>query len=79
MMREAVGTRVKKGEPPSMVGSSWRPGGCRNSSTSCPRANCGMRVSSLVDTITVRASVGSVCRSKPFSFWNFLEPVLTQT
>ncbi len=52
---------MKKGEPPSMEGSSWRPGGCRNRSTSWPRANCGMRVSSLVLTITVRASVGSVC------------------
>ncbi len=52
---------MKKGEPPSMEGSSWRPGGCRNRSTSWPRANCGMRVSSLVLTITVRSSVGSVC------------------
>lgn len=53
---------MKKGEPPSIEGSSWRPGGCRNSSTSWPRANCGMRVSSFVLTITVRDSVGSVCR-----------------
>ena len=44
-----------------MPGSSSRPGGWRNSSTSCPRANCGMRVSSLVDTTTVLDSVGSVC------------------
>jgi hypothetical protein len=55
------GPHVKKGEPPSMEGSSWRPGGCRNSSTSCPRANCGMRVSSLVLTTTVRCRLGSVC------------------
>lgn len=50
---------MKKGHPPSMPGSSRRPGGLRKSSTSWPRANCGSRVSSFVDTTTVRDRCGS--------------------
>ena len=44
-----------------MPGSSKRPGGLRNISTSDPRANWGRRVSNLVDTTTVLDRWGSVC------------------
>ena len=44
-----------------MVGSSRREGGRRYISTSWGRANWGMRVSSLVDTTTVRVREGSTC------------------
>ena len=59
---------MKKGQPPSMPGSSRRPDGRRKSSTSCPRANCGRRVSSFVETTTVLDRWGSTCtgRARPF-------------
>ena len=44
-----------------MPGSSRRPGGRRNISTSDPLANWGRRVSNLVDTTTVLERCGSVC------------------
>lgn len=52
---------MKKGAPPSTLGSTSRAGGRRKASTSAAHANCGTRVSSLVDTRTVRASAGSAC------------------
>jgi hypothetical protein len=57
------GTEVKKGAPPSMEEppASCAADGCRNASASAAVANCGMRVSNLVDTSTVRDSVGSTC------------------
>lgn len=59
------GTDVKNGEAPSI----WAPpscedDGCRKASASAAVANCGMRVSNLVDTTTVRDSVGSTCVHK---------------
>mmetsp|Transcript_10581 Transcript_10581/g.29131 ORF Transcript_10581/g.29131 Transcript_10581/m.29131 type:complete len:353 (+) Transcript_10581:889-1947(+) len=58
------GTDEKKGEPPSIVGSSSRDGGLRNISTSWGLANCGMRVSSLVETTTVLRRVGSTAMTR---------------
>lgn len=55
-------THVKKGVPPSMLRSLVRPGACRKASTSLCVLNCGMRVSSLVLTSTVRDREGSTCR-----------------
>ena len=62
------GPHVKKGQPPSMPGSRRRPEGRRKSSTSCPRANCGRRVSSFVDTTTVLDRWGSTCTCATSSF-----------
>ena len=61
IMCDAAHTHVKNGEPPSIVGSRTRAGGRRYISTSVPRANWGMRVSSFVETSTVRAIEGSTC------------------
>lgn len=55
------GTEVKKGESPKMHPSSIHVGGDRNTSTSDERANWGILVSSLVETITVLESSGSIC------------------
>jgi len=54
------GTLVKNGLPPSMLTPCMSDGcGCRKASTSLAVENCGILVSNLVDTRTVRASVGS--------------------
>lgn len=50
----------KKGVLPRMFPSNRRAGGRRNSSTSAALPNWGIRVSSLVETTTVRASSGSI-------------------
>lgn len=50
---------VKNGEPPSMDESSATPDAARCVSTSAGVANCGILVSSLVLTRTVRDRVGS--------------------
>jgi hypothetical protein len=57
------GTEVKNGAPPSMPDppASCVLLGCRNASASADVANCGIRVSNLVDTSTVLDSVGSTC------------------
>lgn len=55
------GTDVKNGESPSMKPSRVHAGGERKTSTSEVRANCGILVSSFVDTITVLESSGSTC------------------
>lgn len=55
------GTDVKKGESPNMNPSRVQAGGERKTSTSEARANCGILVSSLVETITVLESSGSIC------------------
>lgn len=55
------GTDVKKGESPNMNPSRVHAGGERKTSTSEERANWGILVSSLVETITVLESSGSIC------------------
>jgi hypothetical protein len=54
----------KKGVLPRMFPSNRRAGGRRNSSTSAALPNWGIRVSSLVETTTVRASSGSICKGE---------------
>ena len=56
---------MKKGQADSMPGSSRRPGGLKNISTSSPHPNWGRRVSSLVLTTTVLARWGSTCQHMP--------------
>lgn len=53
---------MKKGESPNTKPSSVHAGGERKTSTSEERANWGIFVSSLVETITVLESSGSICK-----------------
>ena len=54
------GTEVKKGVSPSILAPlSCAGAGCTKASASADVANCGIRVSNLVETTTVRDKVGS--------------------
>lgn len=53
---------MKKGESPNRKPSSVEAGGERKTSTSEECANWGIFVSSLVETITVLVSSGSICK-----------------
>lgn len=58
---------MKNGESPKMKPSSVQAGGERKTSTSEDRANCGIFVSSLVETIIVLESSGSICNNRMYT------------